>query len=369
LAQCPIEGTRSLTAARNDGASRTRRRAWMSVSWPCVVQGSSDLLQAATVAWPSASGAPQRGRHEDPLPCVRWSCPAWAGSEAASRGEGQGQGEGEGSAQSGSGTEGPCGAPCCGAEGSGGHGGTKGSSGASSAGGVCCCAAGGRGGCGAARFAHRRGRAGADCRLGAEHSGSGCPYSRAGGASACRTADCCWKQLQPSRGSGRPTRVPSALGALEGGLERGACRARADERSSCPAGGWPARVLLERLGAASCCGSGVSAQPGSQGCKPGARKAWGARGAGAERRRESDGRDVGEVRARADAHRLPHAGRAGGHGGVPRGPLPAGGRGSSPAVPGALAGGRRGTPVMQVAWRWTNGRLAEAPIPPTAEPP
>ena len=187
--QWPVEGTRSLTAARSDGASRTGRRAWMSGSWPCVAQGSSDLLQAAVVAWPSACGAPQRGRHQGPLPCVRWSCPAFAGSEAASRGEGQGQGKGEGSAQSDSGGEGPCGAPCCGAEGSGGHGGTKGSSGASSAGGVCCCAAGGRGGCGAARFAHRRGRAGADCRLGAEHSGSGCPYSRAGGASAYRTAD------------------------------------------------------------------------------------------------------------------------------------------------------------------------------------
>lgn len=32
--------------------------------------------------------------------------------------------------------------------------------------------------------------------------------------------------------------------------------------------------------------------------------------AGAERRRENDGRDVGEVRARADADRLPHAVRA-----------------------------------------------------------
>ena len=63
--------------------------------------------------------------------------------------------------------------------------------------GVCCCAASGRGGCGATRFAHRRSRAGADCRLGAGHSGSGCPYTRVGGASACRTADCCCKQLPP----------------------------------------------------------------------------------------------------------------------------------------------------------------------------
>ena len=85
--------------------------------------------------------------------------------------------------------------------------------------------------------------------------------------------------------------------------------------------------------------------------------------AGAERRRENDGRDVGEVRARADAGRLPHAGRSGGHGGVPRSPLPAGGQRSSSAAPGAFAGRPRGASVMQVAWRWTSQRLAEAPTP------